>query len=102
MLAHDLIPLATMAKNYPGARGAGCSHPATWTRWILKGVIGCDGQRHRLKATRCGSRWLVRQSDVDEFFANLSGKVDLPAIRTPAQRDRDVELAIRELEKLGA
>ena len=56
---NELVPLSRIARRYPGARGAAASHPATWTRWILKGALGSDGNRHKLAATRFGSRWLV-------------------------------------------
>lgn len=104
-LSADLIPLASMASRFPGARGADTSHPATWTRWILKGVLGADGRRHKLAATRFGARWMVTESAVQSFFAALSPPTDtliLPEQPKPEDRRRAVELANRECELVGA
>ena len=98
-----LISLATIARRYPGARGAIGSHPATWTRWILKGCIGADGHRYKLAATRFGSRWLVTEAAVESFFASLTPtpiQVDIPDTET--NRQDSAEAAARELEAAGA
>ena len=55
----DLLTLADIARRIPGARGARRLHPATITRWILKGTRATDGTVVRLRATRVGHRWLV-------------------------------------------
>ena len=103
-MPNELVPLSKIARRYPGARGAAASHPATWTRWILKGALGSDGNRHKLAATRFGSRWLVTESAVDAFFAALG---TLPVERTvatakPLEQSRSAQAAARELEAAGA
>lgn len=103
---HRPRPLTEVAALYPGARGAKTSHPATWTRWILKGAVGVDGVRRRLKATRFGCRWLVTPADADAFFAALaaspSGPGSVPPQPTPSDRRKAAEAAVRELAAAGA
>ena len=100
-----LIPLIEYLKTLPGSRGAKHVSPATGIRWIHRGCPDRGGNRVRLKATRCGGRWLIRQSDADAFFAALAADpapTDAPPSRTPAQQARAADRASRELEKLGA
>jgi hypothetical protein len=47
-------------------------HPASITRWILKGAALRDGSRHRLVALRTPGGWLVEQRDLDSFLALLT------------------------------
>ncbi len=102
----DLLTLAAIARSIPGARGARRLHPATITRWILKGTKATDGTVVRLRATRVGHRWLVRAAHLDEFFAALAPAGDAPPApppaRTPAARRRASELAAAALARQGA
>jgi len=98
-----LITLVEIAKRYPGAKGADTSHPATWVRWIMRGVIGADGERHKLKATRVGSRWMVNELDVDAFFAELGVKAEVARVAADIGSKRSAaERAAREMELAGA
>lgn len=100
----DLLTLSQIAARLPGSRGARRTHPATVTRWILAGCPARDGQRVRLAATRAGSRWLVREADLQTFFAALAA--DTSATPVPAPRSANTNLAAeraaRELQRLGA
>ena len=100
-----LITLAEAARRFPGHRGGDHVHPATLTRWILRGAVSVTGRRVRLEAVRCGSRWLTSAEAVARFMAALTDNV-APAsetsTRTPVARHRAAEAAIRELERLGA
>lgn len=102
----DSEPYFTIAQivgQIPGARGAKRLHPATVTRWILAGCSARDGRRVHLKATRCGSRWLVQKSDLDAFFADLASEpTPIPAVRSPAEAHRANEAAGRRLDMKGA
>ena len=102
----DLLTLADIARRIPGARGARRLHPATITRWILKGAKATDGTVVRLRATRVGHRWLVRAAHLDEFFAALAPAAGAPPatppVRTPAARQRASELANSMLKQVGA
>ena len=105
-MSTDSDPYLTITQvvgQLPGARGAKRVHPATVTRWILLGCPSRDGRRIRLKATRCGSRWLVHQTDLDEFFSDLAAEPSpLPTIRSPAEARRANEAAAQRLDKKGA
>lgn len=57
----------------------------------------------RLRATRCGHRWLVRAADLSEFFEALAARPEERAVaRTPAQRRRTSERAAARLKNMGA
>jgi len=101
---HVLISLAQIARRFPGSKGAENSHPATWIRWILRGCLGAEGLRHKLKATRIGSRWLVTEVDVAEFFDRLSalGENARDRVVPPADRARQIAAACREMKAAGA
>jgi hypothetical protein len=102
---NDLLTLAEIAKRIPGARGAARLHPATITRWILRGTRATNGTIVRLAATRVGYRWLVSAADLDEFFRALSAPTDatsVPVVRTPTARQKSSQLAAEKLEAMGA
>jgi len=109
---HEPEPLLTISqvcRRIPGARGNERITPSTVCRWILVGCPARNGQRVRLAATRAGSRWIVKLTALEEFFASL-GATD-PATSTPAkqhvprteaQRRTASEAAAKELERRGA
>lgn len=97
-----LITAAEVAARFPGARGAARLHPATVTRWILKGVRGPGGRRVRLEAVRVGSRWMTTQAALARFAAALAAPADAAPSRSPAARNRASERAATELERMGA
>ena len=97
------LTLAEISASLPGARGAKRLSPATLTRWILQGSLARDGRRVRLKALRCGQRWLVHQSDLDAFFAELSADpAPVMPPRSPSERQRAAEAAGKRLADMGA
>jgi hypothetical protein len=100
----DLLTISQIVARLPGSRGARRVHPATVTRWILVGCPARDGRRVKLTATRVGSRWLVRESDLQAFFGTLAADptTPAPATRTPAARCKASENAARQLERMGA
>ena len=104
----DLLTISQIARRLPGSRGAHRVHPATITRWILVGCPGRNGARVKLAATRAGTRWLVREVDLDTFFAALAVAVvptpapTTPVARTLAARRRASEKAAETLKKMGA
>jgi Protein of unknown function (DUF1580) len=97
-----LITLTQAAGRYPGHRGADRLHPATLTRWILRGVRALDGRRVRLEAVRIGCRWLTSEAALARYAAALAATGDPTPPRSPAARNRAAEAAGRELEQLGA
>jgi Protein of unknown function (DUF1580) len=87
------ISLARACQDLPGYRGKARLHPATLTRWILRGIRGADGTRVRLTAVRCGGRWLTSTAAMAEFQAALTAASLPPAdlggpIRSPSARSR--------------
>jgi len=101
----DLLSISQIVARLPGSRGARRVHPATVTRWILAGCPARDGRRVKLAATRAGSRWLVRESDLQAFFEALAAApnmaADPPAHRTPTASKRAAEAAAK-LQRMGA
>ena len=105
-MSEPYLTLPQIAATIPGARGAKQVSGATLTRWILVGCKRRDtGEVVKLAATRAGWRWLVKQSDLDAFFAALAGEIDTPpAEETPtaAERRKAIARANRNLEAAGA
>jgi hypothetical protein len=101
----ELLTISQVVARIPGSRGAQRLHPATVTRWILVGCPARDGRRVKLAATRAGSRWLVRESDLKAFFETLAAEPTTPAA-TPATRtsthQKASERAAIALERMGA
>lgn len=96
------LTVSQVCARLPGARSNRRVHPATVVRWITAGCPARDGRRVKLTATRCGSRWLVAQSDLDEFFARLAAEPSPVAqTPTPAERDAACERAECELRARG-
>ena len=98
-----LIPLSQAATRFPGHRGAQRLHPATLTRWILKGVRAFDGRRVKLEAVRIGCRWLTSEPALSRFATAL-GTPDnsTPPARSPAARRNASDRADAELRRMGA
>lgn len=94
------ISLTQAAARYPGHRGAARLHPATLTRWILRGVRALDGSRVRLEAVRVGCRWLTTEAALERFAAALGGPA-APATRTPSVRQKASARAEAELRARG-
>lgn len=97
-----LISLAQAAAPIPGHRGAARLHPATLTRWILKGVRAVDGRRVKLEALRIGCRWLTSRAALARFAAALGPADAPPPPPSTAARARASDRAGAELERRGA
>jgi hypothetical protein len=98
-----LISLSQAAARFPGHRGAERLHPATLTRWILRGVRAVDGRRVKLEAIRVGCRWLTSEPALQRFADALSAPPsDSAPVRTPTARQRASEKAAEQLKAMGA
>jgi hypothetical protein len=100
------VTLTQAAKLVPPTRGNRPVHAATLSRWIMKGVVGRDGNGIKLKALRTPGGWRTSGEWLTEFFEALArDKVAEPApqpvLRSPARRQRDYERARAELAKVG-
>jgi hypothetical protein len=102
LAGEPLITLAEAATRFPGARRAARLHPATLTRWILKGSRALDGRRVTLEAVRLGSRWLTSEAALTRFAAALGARPDDTPVRSPATRNRASVAAERRLIDMGA
>jgi hypothetical protein len=106
MLSDSDEPFVTIGQviaKLPGGRGNPRPSPSTVTRWIISGVRGIAGTTVRLKATRVGFRWLLKQSDIDDFFSALGAlPTDPPSTRSPTARANLSDAASAKLAALGA
>ena len=85
------LTLAEAARTLPG----GAVHVSTVHRWRLKGVRDV-----RLETfLRGGIRYTTHEA-VARFFAAITAAADgnTPPVRTPRQRERDIEQAEREFD----
>lgn len=106
LLARNWLSVAQACRLYPGNRGNRSLAPSSMTRWITKGCRARNGQLVKLKATRCGSRWLIDPDDLAAFFEALADTTGPPE-KTPTRpasppRPARVERAVNELERRGA
>ena len=79
-------------------------HPASVTRWIVKGALLRDGSRRRLDALRTPGGWLIDQRDLDSFLTVLASDVlgQSTPVGLPAPVDsRAHDAADRELDAAG-
>src|SRR5262245_54821704 len=98
----QLIPLRAVPRLswLPRRRGKPI-HIATVFRWCERGILGADGQRHRLRAIRVGGVPCVTQASLLDFFGALSRTPDSPPHPTRTGRNRAARRAGRELERAG-
>jgi hypothetical protein len=98
------ISLVQAATRFPGHRGADRLHPATLTRWILKGARALDGRRVKLEADRVGSRWLTSEPALRRFSDALgaAGDTTPDTPRTPTARQKASARAADQLRAMGA
>ena len=100
-----LLTISQVCRILPGSRGARNITPSTVTRWILTGCPARNGERVKLAATRCGSRWLIRQCDLNAFFAALAADpatITAPSVRPPTARQSSNDAALASLVERGA
>ncbi|AWM37100.1 hypothetical protein GobsT_49810 [Gemmata obscuriglobus] len=105
-LTAGLLTVSQACRMYPGNRGNDTLAPSTMTRWIVKGCPSRNGQRVRLKATRCGSRWLIAPDDLAAFFGALADTVGPPAPQPKSASSKPsavlADKAVQELARRGA
>jgi hypothetical protein len=80
-------------------------HPASITRWILRGILLRSGERLRLIAERQPNRWVVTEAAVRDFIARLTadrlGEHAPSPPEVTASRRRAADRAERELTAIG-
>ena len=92
--AETPITLADAARTLPG----GAVHVSTIHRWRMK---GCRGVRLET-FLRGGIRYTTNEA-VARFFAATTAAADgdAPSVRTPRQREREIEQAERACDRAG-
>jgi hypothetical protein len=95
------ITLTEAAVELPGSRPGIRCHPATLTRWILKGVRTPDGRVVKLEALRIGHKWVTSREALRRFVeAQNPDQIETNVgPRSPAERKR---AAVAAGEKLAA
>ncbi len=106
LLNETPLPIAAVAREIPGARGAATVNPATVYHWCTKGTRTPDGRRVKLEFYRMGSRVMTTREALARYVARLSASVGdadtSPPTRTPSERKKAQKRADAELEKMGA
>jgi hypothetical protein len=100
-----LLVLREVAERLPSCRAGKATHVSRVVRMIVEGVRLPDGTRERLKASRFGKQWLVRESEIAAFgervaAASIRASEAAPRPR-PATRTKQAASASRELDRLG-
>ncbi len=97
-----VITIPQAAKRIPGRADRPTNISTVW-RWIVRGARGPGGTRVRLRAARCGGRWLTSHEAVQEFMDQLTPRLDSETaeVRTRTQRESAAERAGRKLDELG-
>jgi hypothetical protein len=99
---NQFLTIASICGRLPGAKGAPHISPSTVTRWILVGCPAQSGGRVKLAATRAGGRWLVKESDLEEFFSALAGDATRSLQPPSGSRWKSINHAVKQLEAAGA
>lgn len=99
-LTEKVISLADAAKGLPTRRAGKHAHISCVYRWTVSGCKGIKLESIQIGGTRCTSR-----EALSRFFDRL-GKAtgpnqDQAVVRTPAQRQRAIVQAERELRAAG-
>jgi hypothetical protein len=90
-IAIDSCPyrsLAQIARRIPSTKGDRPVHPATLTRWILRGAKAPDGTVIKLEARKFPGGWKVTEEAVERFLdrltqAALGEPVEVPTSQAP-------------------
>ena len=79
-------------------------HPASFTRWIVRGCTAADGSRIQLDGVRLGYKWQTSEAALKRFFARLStvGAAAREHVVPPKDRAKQIAAACREMELAGA
>ena len=103
LIGESLLSLTAASRLLGEGRHGALIHPATLTRWILRGVRNPDGDRVRLEAIRCGVSWRTSREALERFTAATTPTMatTMTPTRTPLQRQRESERANTELAKAG-
>jgi hypothetical protein len=94
--SESVLSLTQAASLFPPGRNGARPTIGCFTRWILKGVKGPNGQLVRLEALRLGSKWVTSRETIQRFAERLTPQLDNEpgaAPRTANQRGHQCPLA---------
>jgi hypothetical protein len=94
-LGENLLSLSDAAKSLPRR-----PHISTLHRWRLRGVRGIKLETVLVGGARLTSQQAL-QRFCDRVTAAANGEPPPQTVRTPAQRERDIRAAERELSETG-
>lgn len=101
----ELIPLRDLYRTIRSARNQGQQlHGSGITRHIKRGLLGPDGQRHRLRAWKFAGAWYTTADQFSEFIRATTGTRPGEGLspRTFTRRNREAERAGEQLAASGA
>jgi len=103
VFSETVLTLSEAAKRLPRVRRGKKIHVSSLYRWIMGGRRSRDGMVVRLETVKVGGTTCTSLEALQRFFDRLTGDATVltPPIRTRRQRLREVEAAIRELEREG-
>jgi hypothetical protein len=96
--------LGQAAKLLPPGRRNRPVNLSTLLRWVLSGVKGPSGETIRLEAVRLGGRWVTSREALQRFAERLTPHPSTtvpPSPRSLSARQRAMERAAKQLERLG-
>jgi hypothetical protein len=95
-----LIPLREVGSIIPSSRYGKRLNFATIWRWAMHGARG-----RRLEAVKLGGSLYTSREAISRFAEHVTGSdtptSPAPAVRSPAQRQRDQERAAKMLDEAG-
>jgi hypothetical protein len=78
------------------------THFSTIFRWVTKGIPGADGERVRLRAVKCGAKWLSSTEAIAEFCEATTPRIEAAVPpRTAGARRKASERAAKKLQQAG-
>ncbi len=105
MAATQLKLFREFQDRIPGHRNGSRTSLSTFIRWAIDGVKLPDGTKVKLRAVRCGHKWLCTDEWFEAFLDAQAAPFSTPATtppRSPAARARASAAASKRLEAMGA
>lgn len=99
----DVLGTAQLARKITSPTSPGGIAPSTVVRWIRRGLPMPGGKRNRLEAVLRGKTYLTSMAAYRRFLSRMERHHpdSAPEVRTPTQRQRGHEQAMRELGAKG-
>ena len=95
-LSEQVLSLTKAARSCPERRGGKKPHVSCLSRWTTAGCKGVVLESIQIGGTRCTSRQALAR-----FFHRLTALTDCDgaSLRTPCQRERDIRVSEKELDR---